>query len=229
MCLTLGEHGWARQVVTRVERLAGPGGDAAVLRALLLLAANRPGDARRAVEPVVHGAAATSVVTGHVTAWLVEALGASTAGAHAAAHTALLRAVEIAEPERVLRPFYDMGAPVHDLLVGAYARAGALGGFVDGLLDAWAAARDWQARHAGTGDGDRLHRPSAGGMPTQPLTVRELDVLRDLPSMLTVDEIAAQHQVSGNTIKTHLKSVYRKLDVGSRRDAVATARRIGLL
>jgi LuxR family transcriptional regulator, maltose regulon positive regulatory protein len=61
------------------------------------------------------------------------------------------------------------------------------------------------------------------------LTTRELEVLVELPTMRTVDEIAQSMYVSVNTLKTHLRSVYRKLGVSSRRDAVSAARMRGLL
>jgi LuxR family maltose regulon positive regulatory protein len=61
------------------------------------------------------------------------------------------------------------------------------------------------------------------------LTSRELEVLVELPTLRTVEEIAQAMFVSGNTLKTHLRSVYRKLGVSSRRDAVAAARARGLL
>jgi LuxR family transcriptional regulator, maltose regulon positive regulatory protein len=60
------------------------------------------------------------------------------------------------------------------------------------------------------------------------LTPREVDVLRLLPSATNV-EIAADLYVSVNTVKTHLKSIYRKLDVASRDGAVREARAAGLL
>jgi len=47
--------------------------------------------------------------------------------------------------------------------------------------------------------------------------------------MLTVEEIADAQVVSVNTIKTHLRSIYRKLGVSSRRSAVEAARRTGML
>jgi LuxR family maltose regulon positive regulatory protein len=61
------------------------------------------------------------------------------------------------------------------------------------------------------------------------LTARELEVLVELPTLRTVDEIASEMYVSVNTLKTHLRSVYRKLGVSSRRDAVSAARVRGLL
>jgi LuxR family transcriptional regulator, maltose regulon positive regulatory protein len=61
------------------------------------------------------------------------------------------------------------------------------------------------------------------------LTERELGVLRDLPSMMTLSEIASAQGVSLNTVKTHVRSIYTKLNTGSRREAIAVARRRGLL
>ncbi|GAA3291153.1 hypothetical protein GCM10020295_07240 [Streptomyces cinereospinus] len=56
------------------------------------------------------------------------------------------------------------------------------------------------------------------------LSARERDVLRRLALMMSTEEIAADLQVSVNTVKTHLKSVYRKLGVNRRSDAVRRAR-----
>jgi LuxR family maltose regulon positive regulatory protein len=61
------------------------------------------------------------------------------------------------------------------------------------------------------------------------LTERELAVLALLPSLLTAGEIAAEFTVSVNTVKSHLRSIYTKLGVSSRREAVARARDSGLL
>lgn len=54
-------------------------------------------------------------------------------------------------------------------------------------------------------------------------------MLRELPNLNTVDEIAGVLFVSVNMVKTHLRSLYRNLEVTSRRGAVAEARRLGLL
>jgi LuxR family maltose regulon positive regulatory protein len=61
------------------------------------------------------------------------------------------------------------------------------------------------------------------------LTERELTVLRYLPTMLSNREIAAEMYFSVNTVKTHLKSIYRKLDVTRRRDAVDRARALSII
>jgi LuxR family maltose regulon positive regulatory protein len=61
------------------------------------------------------------------------------------------------------------------------------------------------------------------------LSVRELDVLRHLSDMLTTEEIATEMYVSVNTVKTHLKSIYRKLAVTRRGEAVRRAHHLELL
>jgi LuxR family maltose regulon positive regulatory protein len=61
------------------------------------------------------------------------------------------------------------------------------------------------------------------------LTDRERNILEYLPTLLTIPEIAAELFVSNNTVKSHLRHLYLKLDVTSRRQAVARARELGLL
>ncbi len=61
------------------------------------------------------------------------------------------------------------------------------------------------------------------------LTERELAVLRYLPTMFTAAEIASDLYVTVNTVKSHQQSIYRKLDVRSRRAAVDRARRVHLI
>ena len=61
------------------------------------------------------------------------------------------------------------------------------------------------------------------------LSERELAVLRLLKSELSQREIADALFVSFNTVKTHVKSIYRKLDVATRPDAILRARELNLL
>lgn len=63
----------------------------------------------------------------------------------------------------------------------------------------------------------------------EPLTERELEVLRQLPGNRSIGEIAAALFLSTNTVKTHLRHIYRKLGAAHRRDAVQRARDLGLL
>ncbi|MFF8263656.1 LuxR C-terminal-related transcriptional regulator [Streptomyces virginiae] len=73
-------------------------------------------------------------------------------------------------------------------------------------------------------------RPAEGPPPVvEPLSARETEVLRQAARMLSTEEIAAELYVSANTVKTHLKSIYRKLGVARRSDAVHRAQDLGLL
>ena len=63
----------------------------------------------------------------------------------------------------------------------------------------------------------------------EPLSEREVTVLRYLCSRLTYQEIAKALYVSLNTLKSHIRSVYRKLGVASRADAVECGRQSGLI
>src|SRR4029079_13845200 len=61
------------------------------------------------------------------------------------------------------------------------------------------------------------------------LTPRELSLLQDLPSLMTVAEIAQARAVSPNTVKTQLRSLFNKLGVGTRRESATAGRRQGLI
>jgi LuxR family transcriptional regulator, maltose regulon positive regulatory protein len=74
----------------------------------------------------------------------------------------------------------------------------------------------------------RAETPSASGVRVA-FSDRELEVLRKLPGPATNPEIAAQLFISVNTLKTHLRTLYRALGAGSRREAVAKAEELGLV
>ncbi|ADB49951.1 LuxR C-terminal-related transcriptional regulator [Conexibacter woesei] len=124
----------------------------------------------------------------------------------------LERAIAAAAEERCRRPFAEAGAPIGALL-RVLARRGPWPpvGFVAELLD---------ERPAGT---------AAEAPGDSALSQRERAILRYLPSGLSKREIAGELGVSANTVKTHVSSIYRKLDVRSRAQAVARARELGLL
>jgi LuxR family maltose regulon positive regulatory protein len=73
-----------------------------------------------------------------------------------------------------------------------------------------------------------LPEPAARTVLVEPLTDREVIVLRYLTSRLTMSEIASELYISVNTVRTHTKAVYRKLGVASRQDAVTEAHRLGI-
>jgi ATP/maltotriose-dependent transcriptional regulator MalT len=68
-----------------------------------------------------------------------------------------------------------------------------------------------------------------GRVLAEPLTAREITVLRLLRGTLTRREMAQELCLSANTIKSHVRAVYRKLGVSSRRDAIQRGRELGIL
>jgi LuxR family maltose regulon positive regulatory protein len=125
---------------------------------------------------------------------------------------ALERALELAEAEGLRSPFLSAGARLHNVLHSHAGLCDADAPLLAEVLDALPVTQE---------DG--------GIVPTEPLSERERAVLRLMPTILANSEIAGELFVSVNTVKTHVKSIYRKLDVGSRREAVARAREVGLL
>ena len=130
----------------------------------------------------------------------------------------LAEALTLAEPEGYVRVFIDLDEPMAELLRQA-ASQGVAPEYASRLLRAFDAART-----AG--------RPQAPPSPSplvEPLSARELDILRLLADGLTNDEIARALFLSVNTVKTHLKAIYGKLGVHTRREATAEARRLRLV
>lgn len=165
--------------------------------------------------------------TGMTAAWLLEALLAERSDRHPAATEALLSALQSAAPTGATRPFFDAGAEVHALLFQLRGRAGHLEPVLDSVLTGIAHQLQWQG--AANSTAARLP-PGTTTAPTGGwLTERELVVLRDLPSLMTLGEIATAQGISLNTVKTHVRSIYAKLGAGTRREAIGIARGLGLL
>ena len=136
--------------------------------------------------------------------------------------TVVLRALQRGEPEQIRRPFIDSNPQLRKLLrvTPTLREAGA-----------------WLARSAPT---VVELRPVAGAprpaqvVSSQPpaveaLTEREMEVLRLLSELMSTTEIAATMFVSVNTVKTHIRSILRKLAVGRRNEAVRRAREMALV
>ena len=82
------------------------------------------------------------------------------------------------------------------------------------------------SRANGTSDPLRIRRQTG---PVEQLTARELAVLRMLPLRMSNREMAAQLYISVNTLKTHVRAIYRKLDVPHRSAAVHRATALQLV
>ncbi|WP_418953302.1 LuxR C-terminal-related transcriptional regulator [Streptomyces cinnabarinus] len=186
--------------------LAAPDDQAAcvVQAARALLAVGHPDAALELLESVPPDGEAGPAVT--VPALLVRAQAHSQAGDPAAARRILNRALLEARRERLRRPFLEAGPWVLRML-GTGARE--------------PLAEDWLLRNSGQG--------ATGPLVVEELSARERDVLMRLAQLMSTEEIAADLYVSVNTVKTHLKGVFRKLGVNRRTDAVRRARELGLL
>jgi LuxR family maltose regulon positive regulatory protein len=144
---------------------------------------------------------------------VLQALAHDAQGHRAPALAALERALIEARPEGRVRLFLDEGAPMVALLRAA-AQRGICTDDVRRLLRA-------------SEPGDR--ETAAAGFLTEPLTKREREVLRLLQTDLSGPEIARELFLSPNTLRTHNKHIFEKLDVNSRPAAVRRAEERGLL
>jgi LuxR family maltose regulon positive regulatory protein len=145
-------------------------------------------------------------------ALILQAMALQAKGEVEQALTCLERALALNEPEGNIRIFIDLGAPMGELLRRAAARGMAVG-YVSKLLAALDAERS---------------RPLIASL-VEPLSERELEVLRLLATGLSNREIATTLVVSVATVKKHLQNIYGKLNVHSRTQAVERARNLGLL
>lgn len=143
---------------------------------------------------------------------VVQALAHHMEGNIAAALVPLERALTLAEPEGYARIFVDEGLPMAALLEAAVKRGIALS-YVRHLLMAFGKS------------GNRTH---ANRIVTEPLSERERDVLRLLGTDLSGPDIARELNVSLNTLRTHTKNIYAKLEVNNRRAAVRRAEELDL-
>lgn len=189
----------------REPQLAAP-----VARALL-----HKGDAHLAAEvlrPVLAASETPAPLTVMVEALLVSAQIAVAFGQEARAADAVIRATELA-CERILQPF-SLAAPALADLLSRHPEA----------RRAWPDIPQSDVEPGAVLPASR----SAPPLP-DPLTNREVAILRHLSTSLTTNEIAQELCVSVNTVKTHIAAIYRKLPATGRRHAVLRARQLELL
>jgi LuxR family maltose regulon positive regulatory protein len=109
------------------------------------------------------------------------------------------------------RPYVEIAAAITPVLVAERRRMTSYGELVIDLLS------------------HLRKQPAYGGQLPDPLSVRELEILQYLPTPLDQRELCSALFISRNTLKTHLRSTYRKLGVQTRREAVLRAERLGIL
>jgi LuxR family maltose regulon positive regulatory protein len=207
-----GETGRAEQALAGLDE-TGRGETCNALAALRLA----QGDSRAAtaaLAPVLDGSAPVTNLGWMSQALLLEAIARDALGDQAAARRALEHGLDLVEPDGAVFAFLLHPAPE---LLRRHARHGTshptLIAEIPGLLAVNKPA-------ASRGEPDRLPEPLSGS---------EARVLRFLPSNLSAPEIAGQLSVSVNTVRTHMRHLYEKLDVHTRTEAVEQARTHGLL
>jgi LuxR family maltose regulon positive regulatory protein len=157
---------------------------------------------------------------------LLQALACRDLGEDAEALDYFEQAIELAKPEGYIRIFLDEGEGAIALLRQAVARptAGRSASTTAYLHQLLAAAGESEAALFPT-----ARVPAHAASPTEPLSNREMDILRLLAGSLSATEIADELVVSPSTVRSHIKSIYAKLEVHSRYQAVARARELKLI
>jgi LuxR family maltose regulon positive regulatory protein len=169
-------------------------------------------------------AAGSRIVMAQTLVWQAMALQAL--GRVEEACPTLTRALSIAEPDGYVRVFIDEGAPMGELLTKVLAdqrtrrdeASRRMADYVSRLLSAL----------AGKMPVERTAAPFPSAL-VEPLSEREMEVLRLLASPLSTPEIARELVVSANTVRSHVKSIYAKLNTHGRIEALQRARELGLL
>jgi LuxR family maltose regulon positive regulatory protein len=210
----LGLPGQARACLAALDDERASSGEVGNARAVISLAEGDPAGALAAVQDVLDG---TAPVVGYVTlveTQLLAGLAHRELGDQRAANRAAERALRLAEPDRLVLPFVVTGSgelletlPRHET-----AHAALLADILDVVHGSSPAAKD---------------QPSSPQ--TEELSPSELRVLRYLPTNLSRPEIASELSVSLNTVNTHVRSIYAKLQARDRSSAVQRARQLELL
>jgi len=189
---------------------------AAVSQAQIAAAADDPGRAQQALEPVLAAPAGVPDRV-RVQAWLVDARLSYGRGRLARGHRSLAAALRLAGREQLRLPFVLERSWLRPVL----RRDPELAHQYQRLIAPARAAEPAPARL-------RLAQEPAV-LVVEPLTERELEVLRHVSGMLNTAEVASEMYISINTVKTHLKSIYRKLAATHRGEAVRRARQLKLI
>ena len=224
----LGETGRVERFLAGMDAGEREGGEMRNAIALLRLAQNDPVGATAALAPVLDGSVRVHPLW-VVAAALLEATARDALGDPAAAERALERALDLAEPDRMLFPFLIHPVPV---LLERHARDCArhaiLVAEVLGLPEGVRGGGQPPRNRGGLGGSSpRLAEPSP--RLAEPLSQGETRVLRYLPTNLSAPEIARELSVSVHTVRTHIRHVCGKLGAHGRTEAVARARALGLL
>jgi LuxR family transcriptional regulator, maltose regulon positive regulatory protein len=184
--------------------------------AVVRLAEQDPAGARRELRAVIDGSAPVNPCLTLVEAHLLDALACRDLGDERASRAAMERALNLAEPDRLILPFAMTGA--WQLLTALPPQDASHAALAADILDAVRGAVHFRGPD---------HAAAPG--PAEELSPSELRVLRYLPTNLTRPEIAGELSVSLNTVSTHIRRIYAKLGATDRSSAVQRGRELRLL
>jgi len=195
----------------------------------VLIAQGRLGEASTLSDRLIDKAESTGASAVLVGLLSLKAVVLSKQGKHEDAIIVLGRALELAEPERIILPILRSGEPMVALLQKSFAR-GITPYFTRDLL----ALLESEPTPAGSYSGSLPNgwkTPAADNRRrlVEPLTARELDVIRLLNSGLSIPEIAREMYVAPSTIRTHVRNIYSKFDVHTRYEAVQRAKDLEII
>jgi len=140
----------------------------------------------------------------------------------------LKRALTLGEPEGYVRLFLDEGSPMAQLLRDAATRK-IMPDYTSKLLAGFEAEQLMSAGESPLLPNGRGQASPAAQPLIEPLSPRELEVLRLFKTDLSGPEIARELMIALSTVRTHTKSIYNKLNVKNRREAVQRATELDLI
>jgi LuxR family transcriptional regulator, maltose regulon positive regulatory protein len=210
----LGLADQARATLAALDNRQAAAAETRNAAAVIHLAEQDPAGARREIREVLDGAIPVGPCPTRIEAHLLDALACHDLADERAAREALERALNLAEPDRLILPFAMTGA--WELLEALPPQGTSHAALVADILD---------AVHDGAPEGPDHPAPRPG----DELSASELRVLRYLPTNLTRPEIAGELSVSLNTVNTHIRRIYAKLGATDRSSAVQRGRELRLL